>query len=182
MARLWNLSRQRPHHHRVSCAGECRRDQASCGHCRTGPAGCIGQAGLTRRGRPDPAVRRRGEASRAFADAPDADLRKTILRRRSRRRRHPGRRRQVASAPPAAVPRDLRRRFGTVIGDVATTGNSGSGVFDARNQCLLGIISRKISVGLRSEGFGAPARTIDIAKYFVPASVIKAFIPLGVSF
>ena len=84
--------------------------------------------------------------------------------------------------PPAAVPRDLRRRFGTVIGDVATTGNSGSGVFDARNQCLLGIISRKISVGLRSEGFGAPARTIDIAKYFVPASVIKAFIPLGVSF
>jgi hypothetical protein len=84
--------------------------------------------------------------------------------------------------PPAAIPRDLRRRFGTVIGDVATTGNSGSGVFDLENKCLLGIMSRKISVGRRSDEPGAPARTIDIAKYFVPANVIKAFIPSGVSF
>ena len=85
--------------------------------------------------------------------------------------------------PPAAVPRDLRGRFDTVIGDVATTGNSGSGVFDARNQCLLGIISRKISVGQRRAGLGpSPTHTIDIAKYFVPASVIKAFIPPNVSF
>jgi hypothetical protein len=33
-----------------------------------------------------------------------------------------------------------------VIKDVATTGNSGSGVFDLGQKCLLGIMSRKISV------------------------------------
>ncbi len=80
------------------------------------------------------------------------------------------------------VPPNLRGRFNTLIGDVATTGNSGSGVFDAWKQCLLGIMSRKISVGLRGNRLGAPARTVDIAKYFVPASEIKAFIPDGVSF
>jgi hypothetical protein len=32
------------------------------------------------------------------------------------------------------------------ITDAATTGNSGSGVFDAGNKCLLGIMSRKIYV------------------------------------
>ena len=84
--------------------------------------------------------------------------------------------------PEAMVRPDLRGRFDTEIADVATTGNSGSGVFDARNQCLLGIISRKISVGLRANRPGAPARTVDIAKYFVPVRDIKAFIPDGVSF
>ena len=34
-----------------------------------------------------------------------------------------------------------------MISDVATTGNSGSGVFDAGNKCLLGIMSRKILRG-----------------------------------
>jgi hypothetical protein len=29
---------------------------------------------------------------------------------------------------------------------------------------------------------GAPARTMDIAKYFVPAAEIRAFIPQTVSF
>jgi hypothetical protein len=33
-----------------------------------------------------------------------------------------------------------------VISDVATTGNSGSGVFDAGSKCLLGIVSRKLFV------------------------------------
>lgn len=85
--------------------------------------------------------------------------------------------------PPALLPRDMRGRFDTVIGDVATTGNSGSGVFDAGNQCLLGIISRKISVGQRRAGLGpSQVHTVDIAKYFVPASIIKAFIPPDVSF
>jgi hypothetical protein len=70
-----------------------------------------------------------------------------------------------------------------VIGDVATTGKSGSGVFDAWNKCLLGIMSRKISVGQRSAGLApTPVHSIDIAKYFVPASAIKAFIPPNVSF
>jgi hypothetical protein len=84
--------------------------------------------------------------------------------------------------PQVMVPLDLRGRFDTLIGDVATTGNSGSGVFDAQKQCLLGIISRKISVTLKGNPLGAPARTVDIAKYFVPASDIKVFIPDGVSF
>jgi hypothetical protein len=84
--------------------------------------------------------------------------------------------------PPTVVPPKFRGRFGTVIRDVATTGNSGSGVFDALNQCLLGIISRKITIGLATGRPGAPMQTRDIAKYFVPVSEIKAFIPESVSF
>jgi S1-C subfamily serine protease len=84
--------------------------------------------------------------------------------------------------PRQAIPADLRGRFDTAIADVASTGNSGSGVFDARDLCLLGIMSRKISVSLRPFTVGAPPRTVDIAKYFVPAAQIKAFIPQNVSF
>jgi hypothetical protein len=84
--------------------------------------------------------------------------------------------------PQVMVPPNMRGRFDTLIGDVATTGNSGSGVFDAQKQCLLGIISRKLSVILKGNPLGAPPRTVDIGKYFVPASDIKAFIPDGVSF
>jgi Trypsin-like peptidase domain len=81
------------------------------------------------------------------------------------------------------IPAELRGRFGTAIAYVAATGNSGSGVFDAANQCLLGIISRKISVIQQESKLGAPVRTTkDIAKYFVPAPDIKAFIPESVSF
>jgi hypothetical protein len=84
--------------------------------------------------------------------------------------------------PTSAIPLDLRDRFGTVIGDVATTGNSGSGVFDAWKQCLLGVISRKITVRALSTRPGEPPRTKDIAKYFVPVGDIKTFLPKGVSF
>ena len=42
------------------------------------------------------------------------------------------------------LPPDVRERFDTVIADVASTGNSGSGVFDAERQCLMGVMSRKI--------------------------------------
>ena len=84
--------------------------------------------------------------------------------------------------PRQAIPADLRGQFDTAIADVATTGNSGSGVFDAGDLCLLGIMSRKISVTSRPLIVGAPARTTDIAKYFVPAAQIKAFIPSNVSF
>jgi hypothetical protein len=55
-------------------------------------------------------------------------------------------------------------------------------VFDAGDLCLLGIMSRKISVSLRPFAAGAPARTVDIGKYFVPAAQIKAFVPQNVSF
>jgi hypothetical protein len=39
---------------------------------------------------------------------------------------------------PSLLPAQYQKRFSTVIRD-ATTGNSGSGVFDAGQKCLLGI-------------------------------------------
>jgi S1-C subfamily serine protease len=74
---------------------------------------------------------------------------------------------------PALLSPNVRMRFSTVISDVATTGNSGSGVFDAGQKCLLGIISRKIFRSNRAD----PGSQQDIAKYFVPASAIRIFIP-----
>ena len=73
---------------------------------------------------------------------------------------------------PSLLPSTYRIRFSTVIRDVATTGNSGSGVFDAGQKCLLGIMSRKVVT--RADAQSEPK---DIAKYFVPASTIRAFIP-----
>jgi hypothetical protein len=76
---------------------------------------------------------------------------------------------------PKFLPSSVRK-FNTVIRDVATTGNSGSGVFDANHRCLLGIMSRKISQsGKRSDD--GKTETIDLAKYFVPAKTIGEFIP-----
>ncbi|SHM85471.1 serine protease [Bradyrhizobium lablabi] len=77
--------------------------------------------------------------------------------------------------PPDRIPIGARR-FSTAIADVARTGNSGSGVFDAQQRCLLGIMSRKISQSVNRPGTGK-TETRDIAKYFVPASEIAAFLP-----
>jgi hypothetical protein len=76
---------------------------------------------------------------------------------------------------PSLLPAKYQKRFSTVIRDVATTGNSGSGVFDAGQKCLLGIISLKICQTPSSEAPESEHK--DIAKYFVPASTIRAFIP-----
>jgi S1-C subfamily serine protease len=73
------------------------------------------------------------------------------------------------------------RRFSTVISDVARTGNSGSGVFDAQKRCLLGIMSRKISQTRTRKDTGS-RETFDIAKYFVPASRIAEFMPADLRF
>ena len=67
------------------------------------------------------------------------------------------------------------RRYGTAIADVAQTGNSGSGVFDVKHRCLLGIMSRKIMHP--QVGAGGKTEVHDIAKYFVPAVEIAAFLP-----
>ena len=76
---------------------------------------------------------------------------------------------------PALLPAEFQKKFSTVISDVATTGNSGSGVFDAGQKCLLGIISLKL---YQTPSSGAPENEHkDIAKYFVPASIIRTFIP-----
>jgi Trypsin-like peptidase domain len=72
---------------------------------------------------------------------------------------------------PLALPFNVSKKFSTLISDVATTGNSGSGVFDAGKKCLLGIMSRKLTVRANT------AEEKDIAKYFVPASTIRIFIP-----
>ena len=75
------------------------------------------------------------------------------------------------------------RRFNTAIVDVATTGASGSGVFDVERKCLMGIVSRKISQTIiLSKGPGPRKQTRDIAKYFVPSTEIRDFIPPGVTF
>ena len=76
---------------------------------------------------------------------------------------------------PSLLPAQFQKRFSTVIRDVATTGNSGSGVFDAGQKCLLGIVSRKITV--RPNTADAESEQKDIAKYFVPASTIRTFVP-----
>jgi hypothetical protein len=79
---------------------------------------------------------------------------------------------------PSLLPSDLAPKFQTAISDVATTGNSGSGVFDANKKCLLGIISAKIQAfQTRQENGHAVRESHDVAKYFVPARTIAEFIP-----
>ena len=68
----------------------------------------------------------------------------------------------------------LRHRFPTLISDVATTGNSGSGVFDPVRKCLLGIISAKLTVT-------SEAGPKDVAKYFVPAEQVRSFVSSAVN-
>lgn len=79
---------------------------------------------------------------------------------------------------PGRLPASVRK-LNTVIADVAQTGNSGSGVFDAHRRCLLGIMSRKISQTRRMPT--GKTETRDIAKYFVPASTIREFMPADVT-
>jgi Trypsin-like peptidase domain len=69
---------------------------------------------------------------------------------------------------PQVLPFTQRIKFHTLIADVASTGNSGSGVFDPNRKCLLGIMSAKFTT---RDGK-------DIAKYFVPAREIRDFIPI----
>ncbi|WP_271605714.1 trypsin-like peptidase domain-containing protein [Bradyrhizobium sp. CCBAU 11434] len=78
---------------------------------------------------------------------------------------------------PERIPIGLRR-FSTAIEDVARTGNSGSGVFDMQQRCLLGIMSRKIMQPRSPLSMGKNYNR-DVAKYFVPAREIAAFLPSG---
>jgi hypothetical protein len=68
------------------------------------------------------------------------------------------------------LPFTPRVKFNTLIADVATTGNSGSGVFDPNQKCLLGIMSSKFTTHT-TEG------ERDVAKFFVPAAQIRSFLP-----
>jgi hypothetical protein len=78
--------------------------------------------------------------------------------------------------PPALLPIDVRARFSTAIFDAAPTGNSGSGVFDTAQGCLMGIMSRKIQVNMSSLKDGRRVQgLVNYAKYFVPAAQILQF-------
>ena len=82
----------------------------------------------------------------------------------------------------ALLPSNLPAKFQTAIRDVGS-GNSGTGVFDAKEKCLLGIISRKISgVQVKQVNGQLVREPVDIAKYFVPASEIASFIPPDIRF
>ena len=78
---------------------------------------------------------------------------------------------------PMTIPAEYRSKYGTIISDVELAG-SGSGVFDANRRCLLGIISRKISMSVvRLPGQRAGIAPAEFAKYFVPAPTIAEFLP-----
>ena len=84
---------------------------------------------------------------------------------------------------PFLLPLGAPAKYQTAISDVATTGNSGSGVFDAHIKCLLGIVSGVIRQNqIRQEDGHAVAETRDAAKYFVPSSTIADFITSDIHF
>jgi hypothetical protein len=84
---------------------------------------------------------------------------------------------------PYALPLGIAAKYQTAIGDVAITGNSGSGVFDARVKCLLGIVSGVIRQNaIRREDGHDVTETRDVAKYFVPSSEIAGFLPSDIHF
>src|SRR6266702_970073 len=76
--------------------------------------------------------------------------------------------------PPQVLPFTLRTKFSTLIRDVATTGDSGSVIFDTNRKCLLAIISKKLTTHT-TEG------DKDVAKYFVPAVAIRDFMQVEFS-
>ncbi len=63
-----------------------------------------------------------------------------------------------------------------MIADVARTGNSGSGVFDVQRRCLLGH-HEPADIAIQDRSAVSADRDHDIAKYFVPAAEIAAFLP-----
>jgi hypothetical protein len=84
---------------------------------------------------------------------------------------------------PFLLPPGVPAKYQTAISDVATTGNSGSGVFDANIKCLLGIVSGVIRQNeITHEDGHAVTNTRDAAKYFVPSPAIAGFMPSEIRF
>lgn len=71
------------------------------------------------------------------------------------------------------MPSGVPAKFDSLIRDVYTTGESGSGVFDPVLGCLAGIISRRIEILPEK---GSAQSPIGLGKYFVPADEISAFL------
>jgi len=79
--------------------------------------------------------------------------------------------------PPELFSPAVIAEFPTLIADVYSTGNSGSGVFDPGQACLLGIISRKIELTRTEFVNGLPVKHVEpLAKYFVGPIVIRRFL------
>jgi hypothetical protein len=78
---------------------------------------------------------------------------------------------RTSIASPLVIPPEFRTKYPTLISDPTTDGKSGSGVFDVKGKCLLGILSLKLYNIITRQGY---------ASYFVPASTIKSFIPADV--
>jgi hypothetical protein len=79
--------------------------------------------------------------------------------------------------PPEILPPNLREELPTLIRDVYSTGNSGSGVFDTETGCLMGIMSKKIERSVwRNENGVRQEYKEGLAKYFVPAQAITNFL------
>ena len=78
---------------------------------------------------------------------------------------------------PQILPPDMRKSYAASIKDVYTTGNSGSGVFDDRQHCLLGIMSSKLEQKITQFVDGQTVvKTVGLAKHFVPAIDIQDFL------
>jgi len=89
----------------------------------------------------------------------------------------PGNVRDSVIVPSTVLSPELQKQLPTLIRDVYSTGNSGSGVFDSEIGCLMGIMSRKIeSRGWQDENGLRKQVTIGVAKYFVPARTIAEFL------
>jgi hypothetical protein len=82
--------------------------------------------------------------------------------------------------PPRLLPGNVQADYSTVIAYVAESGDSGSGVFDAKTKCLAGIITRQVTRTMLTSGQVVSEQ--PVAKYFVPASAIADFIPKSVRF
>jgi len=81
--------------------------------------------------------------------------------------------------PPDDLKSRVPPRYRSAIVFVPGSGNSGSGVFAANKKCLLGLVTRRIMGG---NGDDDEKKAPIIAKYFIPASEIAAFIPPSVKF
>lgn len=79
---------------------------------------------------------------------------------------------------PRAIEPQYRSHFGTLISEPRV---SGSGVFDANRNCLLGIMSAAITrnsfVGVAATPYSLQTARDDRVGYFVPASTIADFLP-----
>lgn len=77
--------------------------------------------------------------------------------------------------PAASIHPDYQAKYGTLISEPH---GSGSGVFETRRKCLMGIVTRAIEkFAPRDMGGETSLEPDGVAGYFVPASDISDFLP-----